>query len=77
MGYMQEVDKWLDGVLADMPQEPREEAKRKIRAKVLESYHNGRAAVGGDTPPQQQQERRQEPRRKGRYTNQPKNNYGR
>jgi hypothetical protein len=44
MSYMQDIDRWLDGLLAALPEDARTEAKRAIRAKILESYHNGQAA---------------------------------
>ena len=51
MGYMQEVDRWLDTVLAGLPAERLPEAKRLIRAKILESYHNGRASAAAPAAP--------------------------
>lgn len=46
MGYMQEVDRWLDTVLAGLEPQRLPEAKRLIRAKILESYRNGQATAG-------------------------------
>jgi len=65
MGYMQEIDRWLDGLLAGLPQDARNEAKRAIREKILESYHNGQAA--GPKPPAD----------KGRATNRTHYRHGR
>ena len=43
MGYLQEVDRWLDDILTQVSEErigvP--ELKRAIREKILESYRNG------------------------------------
>ena len=43
MGYMQEVDRWLDGLIEQVADEKMEvpELKRAIREKMLESYRNG------------------------------------
>lgn len=49
MNYMQEVDAWLTEILTDpsfeQPSpETIEDAKRQIKAKLLESYRNGQKA---------------------------------
>jgi hypothetical protein len=51
MGYLQEVDRWLDMLLTDLADEKIsfEEMKRDIRSRVLESYKNGLKA-GGQSP---------------------------
>ena len=41
MGYMNEVDAWLVEVLKHLPIDHLDEAKREIKAKILESYRNG------------------------------------
>lgn len=41
MSYMQEADAWLDKLLAAIPEKERRDAKRAIKAKLLESYRNG------------------------------------
>ncbi len=72
MGYMQDVDRWLDTVLAGLSAERLPEAKRLIRAKLLESYHNGQASAAAPaatpprpaTPPQGRNQK--PPRRNGR-----------
>jgi len=51
MGYLQEVDRWLDELLVEVSEERLEvaELKRAIREKILESYRNGQQA-GGQSP---------------------------
>ena len=44
MSYMHDIDRWLDGLLAALPDDARADAKREIRAKLLDSYRNGQAA---------------------------------
>jgi hypothetical protein len=42
MNYMEEFDRWLDGLLRGLqPAKDIEAAKRDIEEKVLESYRNG------------------------------------
>ena len=41
MGYLQDTDTWLNEVLKDLPIDHLDEAKKQIRAKILESYKNG------------------------------------
>lgn len=43
MSYMQDVDRWLDALLAVLPADQRAGAKQQIKTKLLESYHNGQA----------------------------------
>lgn len=51
MSYMQEVDRWLDDLLADhLPEGNLKSAKEQIRAKLLESYRNGQAAGASPAP---------------------------
>ncbi len=59
MGYMQEVDTWQEELLerffTEIEQVESEEAadelynafRQEIKAKILESYHNGQKGVGG------------------------------
>ena len=51
MGYMQEVDRWLDMLFADLAdgKQSFDEVKRDIRSRILESYRNGQKA-GGQSP---------------------------
>ena len=52
MGYMQEIDRWLDALLESLPPEERAGASQQIRSKLLESYRNGQAAGRpNQTPP--------------------------
>jgi hypothetical protein len=44
MSYFKDIDTWLDKFIAVMPEDRREDAKREIKAKLLESYRNGQAA---------------------------------
>jgi hypothetical protein len=48
MSYMQEMDAWLEKTLAAVPTRDRQETKRLIKAKLLESYRNGQKA--GEKP---------------------------
>ncbi len=41
MGYLQDADAWLNEVLKHLPIDHLDEAKKQIRAKILESYKNG------------------------------------
>ena len=43
MGYLQEVDRWLDVLFADLADEKISfaEMKRDIRERILDSYRNG------------------------------------
>jgi hypothetical protein len=53
MGYMQDADRWLDALLADVTEEKIgvDELKRAIREKLLESYRNGlKTAERGSAP---------------------------
>ena len=51
MGYMQEIDGWLDELFVEVSEERMElaELKKAIREKILESYRNGQQA-GGQSP---------------------------
>lgn len=59
MGYLQEVDRWLDELLTEVSEErigvP--ELKRAIREKILESYRNGGKAGGQSPAPRTQKSR--------------------
>jgi hypothetical protein len=48
MGYLQEVDRWLDMLFTDLANEKIsfDEMKRDIRSRILESYKNGLKAGG-------------------------------
>ena len=48
MGYLQEVDRWLDVIFTDLANEKMTfaEVKRDIRERILESYRNGLKAAG-------------------------------
>jgi hypothetical protein len=52
MGYLQEVDRWLDGLIEQVANEQMEVAalKRAIREKILESYRNGKAEGQSPAP---------------------------
>lgn len=41
MGYLEDVDSWLNEVLRHLPIDHLEETKKQISAKILESYKNG------------------------------------
>ena len=47
MGYLQEVDRWLDVIFADRAdgKESFDSIKRDIRSRILESYKNGLKAA--------------------------------
>jgi hypothetical protein len=51
MGYLQEVDHWLDVIFTDLANDKMTfgEVKRDIRGRILESYKNGLKA-GGQSP---------------------------
>ena len=51
MGYLQEADRWLDAIFADLADEKMSfaEVKRDIRERILQSYKNGLKA-GGQSP---------------------------
>ena len=51
MGYLHDVDRWLNEVLRHMPFDHVDEAKKHIQAKILESYKNGitKGQAGGST----------------------------
>jgi hypothetical protein len=64
MGYLQEVDRWLDMLFADLADEKTSyvEVKRDIRERILESYKNGLKAAG-QSPAPRDVERPRSPRR--------------
>jgi len=55
MGYLQEVDRWLDVIFADLAngKESFDETKRDIRSRILESYKNGIKAAGQSPAPRE------------------------
>jgi hypothetical protein len=65
MSYFKEIDAWLDGLLAPLPEAEREDAKREIKDKILESYRNGLTApredARGEREPQESGNRRERP----------------
>jgi hypothetical protein len=64
MGYLQEVDRWLDVLFTDLANEKAShtEVKRDIRERILESYKNGLKAAG-QSPAPRDDERPRAPRR--------------
>jgi hypothetical protein len=59
MSYMQEIDRWLDDLLAEhLPEGNLQSAKRQIREKLLESYRNGQAAGASPAPRESRPPRR-------------------
>ena len=55
MSYMQEMDQWLEDILADVPREKRAEVKNDIKDALLTSYRNGQnAPKTGERPPRGQ-----------------------
>lgn len=65
MGYLQEADRWLDMLFADLAdgKATLAEVKRDIRGRILESYRNGQKAAGEVRPPRDA-ERPATPRRR-------------
>ena len=53
MGYLQEVDRWLDMLFTDLANEKTSFAvvKRDTRSRILESYKNGLKAAGQSPAP--------------------------
>ena len=68
MGYMQEVDHWVEGLINELFEEPERAPliKRAIREKLLESYRNGMKAAGKPVAAPRNSERPRTPPR-GRY----------
>ena len=64
MGYLQEVDRWLDMLFTDLADGKADyaEVKRDIRSRILESYKNGLKAAG-QSPAPRDTERQRAPRR--------------
>ncbi len=60
MGYLQEVDRWLDAICTDLAdgKVTFEELKRDIRSRILESYKNGLKAAGQSPAPREATARR-------------------
>lgn len=44
MSYYKQTEQWLDTLLGALPNGERGEAKKSIKAKLLESYRNGERA---------------------------------
>ena len=65
MGYMQEVDRWLDVIFTDLADgnTSYDETKRDIRERILESYRNGVKAAGQPPAPRPAKGERAVPRR--------------
>ena len=59
MGYLQEVDRWLDMLFTDLADGKTNyaEVKRDIRSRILESYKNGLKAVGQSPAPRDSERR--------------------
>ena len=53
MGYLKEVDRWLDVIFTDLADGKLSyaEMKRDIRERILESYKNGLKAAGQSPAP--------------------------
>lgn len=64
MGYLQEVDRWLDVIFADLANGKMTfaEVKHDIRERILQSYRNGVKAAG-QAPAPHDEERPRAPRR--------------
>lgn len=64
MGYLQEVDRWLDVIFTDLADGKMSfaEVKRDIRGRILESYKNGLKA-SGQSPALRDAKRPRVPRR--------------
>lgn len=60
MGYLQEVDRWLDMLFTDLADEKIsfKEVKRDIRSRILESYKNGLKAAGQPPAPRENKPQR-------------------
>ena len=60
MGYLQEADRWLDAIFADLADGKMSfaEVKRDIRERILQSYKNGLKASGQSPPRDSRRPRR-------------------
>ena len=58
MGYLNDVDRWLDELLAELPAERLAEAKTEIKAKILASYRNGQGVSPAQGKPRAGMSRR-------------------
>lgn len=60
MGYLQEVDRWLDVLLADFADGKitLDHLKRHVRDRLLDSYKNGLKAAGQSPAPRDPKPRR-------------------
>ena len=65
MGYLQEVDRWLDVIFTDLADGKTNyaEVKRDIRSRILESYKNGLKAGGQSPAPRESRQPRRFPQR--------------
>jgi hypothetical protein len=65
---MQEVDRWLDGLIEQVADEKMEvpELKRAIREKILESYRNGQQGEGQSPAPRTPAKSRSEQKQAGK-----------
>jgi hypothetical protein len=68
MGYLQEVDRWLDVIFTDLADGKAsfDEVKRDIRGRILESYRNGLKAAGQSPAPRESRPPRRFPPRNSR-----------
>ena len=68
MGYLQEVDRWLDVLFTDLADGKLDylEMKRDIRERILQSYKNGVQAAGEPAPRENRPPRRYRSERKQR-----------
>ena len=66
MGYLQEVDRWLDVIFTDLANGKTSyaEVKRDIRERILESYKNGFKAAGQSPAPRDSRPPRRERNRR-------------
>ena len=55
MGYLQEVDRWVDVLFTDLTDRKisYDEMKRDIRERILDSYKNGLKAAGQSPAPRE------------------------
>jgi hypothetical protein len=51
MSYFKNAEVWLDEILAPLPKDKRTEAKKSIKAKLLESYRNGQSVGAKEKKP--------------------------
>jgi hypothetical protein len=51
MSYFKDAEVWLDKVLSSLPKDKRADAKKTIKAKLLESYRNGQSVGAKEKKP--------------------------